>query len=73
MSHDKAAVPRTRSFGATLRAIAWSFVGLRRRSDFEVDNGAGMNPVYVLVAALLGTALFIGALLSIVHAVVPNA
>ncbi len=56
----------TRSFGSTLVAIAWSFVGLRRKSDFDQDVG-GLNPVYVLIAGLLGTGLFIGALVTAVH------
>lgn len=56
----------SRSFGSTLVAIAWSFVGLRRKSDFDQDVG-GLNPVYVLIAGLLGTGLFIGALVTAVH------
>lgn len=56
----------TRSFGSTLVAIAWSFVGLRRKKDFDQDVG-GLNPVYVLIAGLLGTGLFIGALVTAVH------
>lgn len=51
-----------RSFGATMIAIAWSFVGLRRKSDFEQDAAGAMNPVYVIAAGLLGTALLIGVL-----------
>lgn len=54
--------PQTRSFMSTMAAIAWSFVGLRRRSDFEQDIGR-MNPFYVLIAALIGVAIFIGILL----------
>lgn len=51
-----------RSFGATMVAIAWSFVGLRRKSDFDKDAAGAMNPLYVIVAGLLGTAIFVGAL-----------
>lgn len=51
-----------RSFLATLGAVFWSFIGLRRRSDYEQDVG-GLRPVYVLIAALLAAALFIGLLL----------
>jgi hypothetical protein len=54
-----------RSFLSTLLAIAWSFIGLRRRSDFESDVTA-LNPVYVIVAALVGVLLFIGTLLGVV-------
>lgn len=56
----------TRSFGSTLVAIAWSFVGLRRKKDFDQDVG-GLNPMYVLIAGLLGTGLFIAGLITAVH------
>lgn len=54
---------RKRSFAGTLAAVFWSFVGLRRKKDYDVDaaNGA-FHPLYVLVAALLALALFIGLL-----------
>ncbi|HEX9172135.1 MAG TPA: DUF2970 domain-containing protein [Telluria sp.] len=57
---------RHRSFGQTLVAIAWSFVGLRRKSDFEHDN-EHLNPVHVIVAGLIGVALFIGLLILVVR------
>ncbi len=65
MSHRRAVPPdgAKRSFGATMVAIAWSFIGLRRKSDFEQDAAGAMNPLYVLIAALLGTALLIGMLI----------
>ncbi|HVK93590.1 MAG TPA: DUF2970 domain-containing protein, partial [Noviherbaspirillum sp.] len=37
------------SFLATLAAIAWSFIGLRRKKDFDKDV-TGLNPVYVIIA-----------------------
>jgi hypothetical protein len=60
----------TRSFLETMTAIAWSFVGLRRKRDFDSDVGR-MNPVYVIIAGLAGAACFIATLLAIVHNVVP--
>lgn len=60
--------PAYRSFKETIIAIAWSFTGLRRKKDFEQDVGR-MNPVYVIIAALLGAALFIGILLAIAMSV----
>lgn len=62
--------PETRSFWSTMLAVAWSFIGLRRRKDFEQDIGR-LNPLYVIAAALIGTAIFIGTLITIVHMVVP--
>jgi hypothetical protein len=61
---------KTRSFMGTMVAIAWSFIGLRRKSDFDQDVG-GLNPVYVIIGGLIGTAIFIGILLTIVNMVVP--
>lgn len=58
-----------RSFGSTMLAVLWSFTGLRRRKDFDRDVG-GMNPVYVIVAGLVCTVLFILLLLTVVQLVV---
>lgn len=65
MSHqpDKPEKPGKHSFWQTLVAIAWSFIGLRRKSDFDKDDAGAMNPRYVILAGLLGTALFIGLLI----------
>ncbi|QBE61668.1 DUF2970 domain-containing protein [Pseudoduganella lutea] len=52
-----------RSFLASLTAIAWSFIGLRRKKDFDVDAEGAFNPLYVLIAAVLALAAFISALL----------
>jgi hypothetical protein len=60
---------RHRSFGQTMIAIGWSFIGLRRKSDFEHDN-EHLNPVHVIAAALIGVLLFIGALVLVVRYVV---
>ncbi|MFN3792725.1 DUF2970 domain-containing protein [Massilia sp.] len=59
-----------RSFFATLTAIAWSFIGLRRKKDFDVDAEGAFNPLYVFIAALLALALFIGALMLAVRVAV---
>lgn len=60
---------KTRGFFATLSAVAWSFTGLRRKKDFDEDVG-GLNPVYVIVAGLIGVLIFIGVLITIVKLVV---
>jgi hypothetical protein len=67
-SQDPKPVRQT-SFWATLAAVFWSFVGLRSRKDYEKDV-TGLNPVYVIIAGLLGTAIVIGILLTIVKMVV---
>jgi Protein of unknown function (DUF2970) len=55
-----------RSFGETMIAIAWSFIGLRRKSDYEHD-AEHLNPVHVIAAALIGVLLFIGLLVLVVR------
>ncbi|VCU70550.1 hypothetical protein PIGHUM_02622 [Pigmentiphaga humi] len=57
------------SFFQTLGAVLWSFTGLRRGSDYRRDT-TGLNPVYVIIAALLLTAVFVVGLLLVVRSVV---
>jgi len=40
----------------------WSFFGVRKRKDYESD-AANLNPVHVIIAALIGVAMFIGLLM----------
>lgn len=53
---------RKGSFLATMKAVLWSFFGVRKRKDYESD-AANLNPVHVIVAALIGVAIFIGLLM----------
>ena len=57
---------RKASFGQTLRAVAWSFFGVRRSSDYEKDLGQ-LNPVHVIAAGIVAAALFIVALVVLVN------
>jgi len=62
----KGAVQRKGSFGQTLRAVAWSFFGVRKSSEHEKDVSQ-LNPVHVVVAALIGVGLFIAVLVLLVR------
>lgn len=57
------------SFGATLKAVFWSFFGVRKKSDYEKD-AQQLNPVHVIIAGLLGALVFILTLIVIVKSVV---
>jgi hypothetical protein len=57
---------RNASFGATMKAVFWSFFGIRRRKDYEHDS-ANLNPVHLIIAALIGVAIFIGVLITLVR------
>lgn len=48
---------------ATMVAIAWTFVGLRSKKDFDEDAAGAMNPAYVIIAGLVGAGIFIALLL----------
>jgi hypothetical protein len=71
MQDLKAATKRKLSFLATLKAVFWSFFGVRRKSDYEQD-AAKLNPIYVIIAGVLGAIIFITILLLIVKNVVAN-
>jgi hypothetical protein len=60
---------RKASFGATLKAVFWSFLGIRKKSDYEKD-AAQLNPVHVIIAGVIGALIFITTLVIIVKNVV---
>jgi hypothetical protein len=62
-------VRRPASFAHTARAVLWSFFGVRKRAHYEED-AATLNPVHVIVMGIVGAALFIAILLSIIKFVV---
>lgn len=69
MDELKKAAQRKASFGATMKAVFWSFFGIRKKSDYEKDTQQ-LNPVYVIIAGLIGALIFIATLLFIVKSVV---
>lgn len=66
---DNGGSPRKSSFGRSMRAVLWSFLGVRKRRDLEAD-ATQLNPLHVIAAALISTAILIVVLILIVHAVV---
>jgi hypothetical protein len=54
------------SVGRTIKAVAWSLLGIRKNSEYEQDLGR-LNPLHVIVAALLAVALFVAALMAVVN------
>jgi hypothetical protein len=53
------------SFWQTVRAVGWSFFGVRRSADHAQDVQR-LNPVHVVIAGVLGAALFIAVLVMLV-------
>ncbi len=71
MSDLKNASQRKLSFFATMKAVCWSFLGIRKGSSYEQDV-AKLNPIYVVIAGILGAVIFITTLILIVKNVVAN-
>jgi hypothetical protein len=57
---------RKTSFLQTMKAVAWSFFGVRKSRDYERDVSQ-LNPVHLVIAGVIGAAIFIGVLLVIVN------
>ena len=68
MSGDslKEAAQRKLSFLQTMRAVAWSFFGVRKSAEYENDVNR-LNPVHVVIAGIIGAVLFISLLLVLVN------
>jgi Protein of unknown function (DUF2970) len=54
----KKALARKGSFLQTLRAVGWSFFGVRKSSEHEKDVSQ-LNPLHVIVAGVILAALFV--------------
>ena len=50
------------SFFCTIKAVLWSFVGLRSRSGYEQDV-AQLNPVHIIIVGLVSVFVFVGSLI----------
>jgi hypothetical protein len=59
-------VRRKGSFVQTMKAVAWSFFGVRKGSDHEKDVSQ-LNPVHVVIAGVIGAVLFVIVLLLLVN------
>ena len=53
---------RKGSIFQTVKAVMWSFVGLRARGDYEKDV-AELNPIHIVVVGLVGVFVFVGGLI----------
>jgi hypothetical protein len=69
MDDLKETTRRKASFGATAKAVFWSFFGVRKRKHYEED-AAQLNPLHVVIAGVIGALIFVGTLILIVKIVV---
>jgi len=65
------AAQRKGSFAQTLKAVAWSFFGVRKSSDYAQDV-AKINPIHVIVAGVLLAVLFVVGLMLLVNWVIAS-
>ncbi len=59
---------RQMNFFQTMRAVAWAFVGMRQGSASR-QEAAKLNPVHLVIAGILGAAIFVVVLISVVRLV----
>jgi Protein of unknown function (DUF2970) len=69
MDELKEASRRQISFVATVKAVMWSFFGVRKKSAYEEDTQK-LNPVHVIIAGIIAAALFVMLLMMMVKMVV---
>lgn len=67
----KEAAQRKGSFAQTMKAVAWSFFGVRKSRDYEQDV-AQLNPVHVIIAGVIGAVVFIGVLVLVVNWIIAS-
>jgi hypothetical protein len=48
------------------KAVFWSFIGVRRRTDNQ-DDFAGITPVQIVVAGVIGAVIFVTTLITLVR------
>jgi Protein of unknown function (DUF2970) len=57
------------SFARTVRAVAWSFLGIRKNSEFQND-AAHLSLPHIIAVGLVGALLFVVSLIALVNWVV---
>lgn len=68
MSGEKPAMPKG-SLGHTIKAVAWSFLGVRKNSEFQEDIGR-LNPFHIIVVGIVGALVFVVSLIALVNWIV---
>ena len=57
------------AFLSTLKAVLWSFLGIRKNSEYQNDLQK-LNPVHVVITAIVLVMLMIAGLIGLVNYVV---
>lgn len=54
--------PRKGSIFRTIKAVLWSFLGVRSHGGYEQDV-AQLNPLHIVITGLVGVFVFVGGLI----------
>jgi hypothetical protein len=54
------------------KAVFWSFLGIRRKQDYEQD-AVRLTPVQIIVAGIIGAALLVMTLILLVRFIISHA
>ena len=57
------------SFLRSVKTVAWSFLGIRKKSEFQ-DDLAQVNPLHILLVAIVTVLVFVTGLMILVNWVV---
>ncbi len=69
MSADGESGSTVSNFLRGFKVVAWSFIGIRKQSEFHTD-GNSVRPVHVIVVGLLLALLFVLGLITVINLVV---
>ena len=64
-----AQAPKQASLLQVAKAVFWSFLGIRKRRDYESDS-VELKPKQVIIAGLIGAAILVASLLLLVRFVI---
>ena len=53
----------------TIKAVAWSFIGIRKNSEYQNDLDK-LNPLHIIAVAIAAVVLLVVGLVAVVHWVV---
>ncbi len=60
---------RKGSIWQTAKAVAWSFLGVRKNREFQDDIGR-LNPFHIIAVGIVGALIFVLSLIALVNWVV---
>jgi hypothetical protein len=66
---NRAAAPRRASALDVAKAVLWSFLGVRKRKDYDRDS-VSISPLQIVIAGIVGGVLFVLGLVMLVRLVV---